>query len=344
MVISVQLLRALAALMVVLHHIGIKAEQYHSDALSTYHIGYLGVDLFFIISGYIMCHSVAGKAMTFSRFISHRIKRIIPLYWLMTAAALVVYLLAPAMVNSSGGETSIFSSWTLIPLGDKLLVNNGWTLSYEFLFYLVFAAWLAVPSLNKLVIYSSLTLLVLVFIGICFHPQHPTLKFITSKIIIEFILGMLAFKILQRGNMPVKISLLLISAGLLALILQNQYGIYHSFAGRVLNGGVPMFLFFIGFVGLEPYINQLRFPGKKLCLLIGNASYSIYLIHPFLLAPGAKVLHKLHLINHHLLFVLLLLLSSVVAGICCWRFIEQPINAYFKRKNVAANVAKPSAA
>ncbi|WP_313159776.1 acyltransferase family protein, partial [Mixta calida] len=139
MIISVQLLRALAAIMVVMHHITIKAGQYHNNALSGFHIGEFGVDLFFIISGYIMCYTTEGKKIVPWVFIQRRIKRIIPLYWVMTAIALAVYLVAPAMVNASGGETSILASWTLFPLGKKLLVNNGWTLSYEFLFYLTFA-------------------------------------------------------------------------------------------------------------------------------------------------------------------------------------------------------------
>ncbi|URQ59263.1 acyltransferase [Pantoea alhagi] len=336
MIISVQILRALAALMVVMQHIADKAEQYHSDALSDYHIGYFGVDLFFIISGYIMCHATSQKRLSVRRFIANRIKRIIPLYWIVTAAALMVYLVAPSMVNSSGGETSIFSSWTLIPTGKKLLVQNGWTLSYEFLFYLIFAGFLVVGSLKKQIIFSSIVLMAMVLVGLYFQPQQPTLKFLTDKLFAEFILGMLAYIFLQRVPLSSATSFLLLAAGMALLLLQNHYGIYASAAGRVLSGGVPMLLLFTGIVGLEPIISKIAFPGKKSAILLGNASYSLYLIHPFTLSPCALILHKFQLVQNQMLFVSLLLFVAVLAGIAAWLFIEQPVNAFFKQKNMTA--------
>lgn len=336
MLISVQMLRALAALMVVMQHIADKAEQYHSAALTYYQVGYFGVDLFFIISGYIMCHATSQKKVGFTHFIANRIKRIIPLYWIVTAVALVVYIVAPAMVNASGGETSIFSSWTLIPTGKKLLVHNGWTLSYEFLFYFIFAGFLLAGSLHKQILFTSAALMALVLVGFWLQPQQPTLKFLSDKVFVEFISGMLAFILLQRVTLPALVSLLLAAAGTALLLLQNHYGIYVSCAGRVLSGGVPMLLLFIGCVGLEPVVKKAVFPGKKSAILLGNASYSLYLIHPFTLSPGALILQKLQLVQYPILFVALLLLSAVLAGVLAWRFIEQPINHYFKQKRMAA--------
>lgn len=283
-----------------------------------------------------MCHATSQKKVGFTRFIANRIKRIIPLYWIVTAAALVVYIVAPAMVNASGGETSIFSSWTLIPTGKKLLVHNGWTLSYEFVFYLFFAGFLLVGSLNKQMLLTSLALMILVFSGFWWQPQQPTLKFLTDKVFAEFILGMLAFILLQRVALPALVSLLLAAAGTALLLLQNHYGIYASCAGRVLSGGVPMLLLFTGCVGLEPVVKKFAFPGKKSAILLGNSSYSLYLIHPFTLSPGALILQKLQLVQYPVLFVVLLLFSALLAGVLAWRFIEQPINNYFKQKRMAA--------
>ncbi|UQY42486.1 acyltransferase family protein [Mixta hanseatica] len=336
MLISVQTLRALAALMVVMQHIADKAEQYRNDALNDFHIGSFGVDLFFIISGYIMCHATSQKRVSCTRFIANRIKRIIPLYWIVTAAALVVYLVAPSMVNASGGETSIFSSWTLIPTGNKLLVQNGWTLSYELVFYLIFALFLLTSALRKQIVFSSLALTIMVLLGLYFQPQQPTLKFLTDKIFAEFILGMLAFIFLRRVPLSSALSLLLLAVGVVLLILQNHYGVYASSAGRVLSAGVPMLLIFIGSVGLESVIGNSVFPGKNGAILLGNASYSLYLIHPFILSPGALILHKLQLAQNQPLFVLLLLVSALIAGVLTWRLIEQPINACFTQKKLTA--------
>ena len=53
--------------------------------------------------------------------------------------ALIVFLISPNLINSSGGETGIFESFFLIPNGSKFLINNGWTLSYEFYYYFIFS-------------------------------------------------------------------------------------------------------------------------------------------------------------------------------------------------------------
>ncbi|MEI8622584.1 acyltransferase [Pseudoalteromonas sp. B129b] len=141
MYLSIQYLRALAALMVLLTHTSFKLENNGSDLLSWFNIGGYGVDLFFIISGFIMCLTVQDKKINFTTFMKQRVIRIIPLYWLMTSVALIIFFINPSLVNSSGGVTSIISSYLLIPDGTKYLVNNGWTLSYEFfstLFFLFF--------------------------------------------------------------------------------------------------------------------------------------------------------------------------------------------------------------
>ena len=119
MIISVQFLRAIAALFVVISHISLKGLQYNINSFQWFHIGGSGVDLFFIISGFIMCYTTHNRNISFTKFIFARCKRILPLYWLVTLLALVVYIVAPSLVNSSGGEKSIFASFTLITNGDK---------------------------------------------------------------------------------------------------------------------------------------------------------------------------------------------------------------------------------
>ena len=99
--------------------------------------------------------------------------------------------------------------------------------------------------------------------GLLLQPQHPTAKFLTNGIILEFILGMLAFKMTHNRHLTKLLCALLALSGLLLLIIQNQTGIYHSAAGRVISGGIPMFLFFTGVVGLENDIKQSSVPGIK---------------------------------------------------------------------------------
>ena len=135
---SIQIMRGIASLLVVLLHISVKGGQYDNGALKGFSIGGAGVDLFFIISGYVMCISTVGRPLTFYQFLLLRIRRIIPLYWLVTTVGLAIYLYNPKLVNTSGGETSIWASYVLFPNGKKFLNSNGWTLSYEFFFYFIF--------------------------------------------------------------------------------------------------------------------------------------------------------------------------------------------------------------
>jgi exopolysaccharide production protein ExoZ len=127
LILSVQYMRTFAALLVVLSHVAMKGAQYSTDPLSFFNVGAAGVDLFFIISGYIMCHTVSGKSVVFVEFLWAKAKRIIPLYWILTSAALVIFMLFPDKVNSSGGATNIVYSYLLFPTPEKYLIQNGWT-------------------------------------------------------------------------------------------------------------------------------------------------------------------------------------------------------------------------
>ncbi|KOC90349.1 acyltransferase family protein [Winslowiella iniecta] len=334
MIVTVQLLRAIAAIMVVMYHISIKGEQYFNHALSWFDIGQYGVDLFFIISGFIMCYTTARRSVSFSGFMRDRIKRIIPLYWIMSTVALGVYLIAPSMVNSSGGETSIFSSYTLIPLGDKLLVQNGWTLSFEFIFYLIFASCLGIAFKKNSAILCTIIITALCLTGHYFPPENHTLRFLTNVLLLEFVLGIAAFYLLTNKNPPLTLAIPILIVGIALLAIQNQYGAWHGFAGRLIGGGIPMFMVFVGLVGMERYIASANFIFKRELLLSGDASYSIYLIHAFTLSACAIILRKLHLEQISILFSLFLLMSSIVAGIMAFLFVERPVNNYFKRRKI----------
>ncbi|WP_413693887.1 acyltransferase family protein [Psychromonas sp. KJ10-2] len=111
MINSIQYLRGIAAILVVYYHSTIKAVQNNIPDASIYYIGESGVDLFFIISGFIICFVTDNKDFNTLKFLKSRVLRIIPLYWFFTIIALFAYLIVPSMVNSSGGETLILESF-----------------------------------------------------------------------------------------------------------------------------------------------------------------------------------------------------------------------------------------
>lgn len=335
MIISVQFLRAIAALFVVVSHISLKGQQYTLESFQWFHIGGSGVDLFFIISGFIMCYTTYNKNISFIKFIIARCKRILPLYWLVTLLALMVYVIAPNLVNSSGGQTSIFASFTLIPDGDKYLVQNGWTLSYEFLFYFLFG--LSFVFKNKNLIFCSLIIIILVVVGLFLRKEQveltPLFYFLTDSILLEFVFGIICFTIYKSLSFSYFKSFVLICIGSLLMYCQNKYGFINTSFGRTLHSGLPMVMVFLGAIGFESLLrikkNNLI---SRLGILLGDASYSIYLTHPFVLSPVAIIGKHFGLLTSSFIFSSVLLLSSCAVGIFVYLFVEKPLHNYIKAR------------
>ena len=330
MIYSVQYMRAIAALLVVVHHAAGKGAQYSSAPLQWFTIGEAGVDLFFIISGYIMCHTVDSKDINFISFITARIKRIIPLYWVLTTMALVIYILFPDKVNSSGGGTNIIHSYTLIPVKENYLISNGWTLSYEFFFYLLFALGLSFTGKYKFLI-PVILIVALVSLG-SFNLSNTTiLNFVTNPLLLEFSLGILIYYLFKKTYINTALGSILIIASIILFSLVNIFTPDYS---RIISYGLPAMIFFIGMMALEPIF--IKTNKNKIALLfkmIGNSSYSLYLSHPFALVISSIILDKIGLNEFGYLFVLLLVVISIIAGQLCYLLIEKNLAKLFKKNN-----------
>jgi peptidoglycan/LPS O-acetylase OafA/YrhL len=323
-------MRAIAALMVVLHHSAWKGAQYSSDPFSWFSVGGAGVDLFFIISGYIMCHTVDQKKVNFFSFIKARLIRIIPIYWVLTSLALVIFLLFPEKVNSSGGSTSIMASYFLFPTEDKLLINNGWTLSYEFLFYVLFGSCLAVKKTYKYLIPIGI-ISSLVLLGLLTKSEYYAFNFITNPLLIEFAFGILAFYFSKTIKFESKYGLPLIIVSILLFILVNNFYLDYS---RVIKYGMPALLFFLGMLIMEASFQRNRSNViLKILKKIGDSSYSLYLFHPFSLVACSIIFTLIGVNDLGSVFVILLLVTSVISGHLCYILLEKPLANHIKNNN-----------
>jgi exopolysaccharide production protein ExoZ len=329
---SIQIMRGVAAILVVLFHISIKGGQYGNDALKGFSIGGAGVDLFFIISGYIMCVSTIGRDLNFNRFMLHRVRRIIPLYWLTTTIGLIIYFYKPDIINTSGGETSIWASYTLVPNGKRYLNSNGWTLSYEFLFYILFGL-LIHKGTYKAMQLSSVVLFVLVASGLLLSYEGNAFNFATNNLFLEFIYGMGCFylfnKKIIRPTTAMGLSLCIL--GTVLLVAEQVLRIPNQEQGRGWLWGLPMLLVFTGFLCMEGFIKGSTSSLKKLFLEAGNSSYSLYLFHPFTLSGTAICLKWLHMTSNPYLFAVILFSVSVIAGYIIYLYVERPLVAVSKK-------------
>jgi peptidoglycan/LPS O-acetylase OafA/YrhL len=329
---SVQIMRGIAALLVVLLHISIKGAQYGNDALKGFTMGEAGVDLFFIISGYIMCVSTIGRNLNFGGFMLHRVRRIMPLYWLTTTIGLVIFLYKPSIINTSGGETSIWASYTLVPNGKRYLNSNGWTLSYEFLFYILFGLLIHRGTYRAMQL-SSVLLMVMVAAGLLFSYPGNAFNFLTSNLYLEFIYGMGIFylfnKKIVRPNTTLGFSLSVL--GVMLLVAEMVFKIPGQQENRGWLWGIPMLMIFTGFLCLEGFIKGSASRLKKLLLEAGNSSYSLYLFHPFTLSGTAMCLKWLNLASNPYLFTLIMFTVTVIAGYLVYIYIERPLVAVSKQ-------------
>ena len=323
---SVQYLRAAAALLVVTYHAVHKQGQL-AGTTQSWDVGQCGVDLFFIISGFIMCNTAESRRLTATSFLKARFIRIMPLYWTLSLAALAIFLVRPDLVNSSGGETTILNSFTLYPVGKKLLVQNGWTLSYEFWFYLIFAVTIHLGNMLRPLAVSSI-IVALVAIGQFASFQSPAAIFATSPMLLEFVMGVLAYTYMTlrpRSSFPYP---LLALVGVVWLCLFGERGLSGI---RPIDFGVPMLLVFVGVVRCESTLYKFRttMPGR-LAKALGDSSYSLYLCHPFSLVATAVLIKRIGLSNYPVASVATLVALAALTGFVCYRLVETRLTQFSK--------------
>jgi len=324
---SIQYLRAVASVMVVLFHLAIPLQRmgFAGDAP-----GWLagGVDIFFVISGVIMWLTTAGRPMTPQAFYRRRIIRIVPLYWLLTSLLLVILLVYPAALQSARFEPGhTIASYLFLPahhpvtgLLEPLLIP-GWTLNYEMFFYLVFGAALVLPAAARLLAVLA-ALAALVVAGLVL-PTASATGFYTRPIILEFGLGMLLGWAHGRGfGVGRWTSAALVAAGFAVMVLlrADQYDPL-----RLFFWGLPATLIVAGALSLE----RAGAVGRAApALLLGDASYALYLFHGIVLSAAGQAWRLLGLdqLPFGLTgFAILGTAGALAAGIAVHLLVERPV-------------------
>lgn len=336
-IINIQSLRGLAVMLVVMFHLVSIETNYgqgHRLLSDYWTIGMSGVDLFFVISGFVMVTITRGgfqRTGMVWKFLSHRFTRIYPLYWLFTLLVLVLFLARPGMVKRSlqGGEVDLLGSFLLLPQDGLPLLMVGWTLVHEMYFYLVFALLLLFPE-RRLPRFLALWAGIIVGANLLMPPSAgATLRLVTHPLTLEFIAGCMAALLIQRGI--ARAGVLCLVTGVLAwlagyaLHVHLGLGLVPSAWFRVLLFGVPSALVVYGLVVIG--IQQGRnLPGWTARL--GDASYSIYLSHVLVLGALGRIGVGFAQLGEPAIrpAVLMVLIAATVAfGMACHRLIEMPM-------------------
>jgi exopolysaccharide production protein ExoZ len=311
---SIQHLRAFAALAVVLFH----ACQW---ADVDFDIGAAGVDVFFIISGFLMWTITADSRTSPGGFFWSRLTRVAPLYWAATLVTLAIALAAPRLiVQLKPVPSHVLLSLAFVPhldpVGDPFpLLPPGWTLNYEAVFYLVFTAALGAPREQRLQFVLA-ALGVLSAIGLVFHPLFPLFA---NPLMLEFAAGVVLARLgVARSPAPTGIGWSLIALALAGLATLRLLHI-HSDIGRWYLWGVPAVLIVGGALSLEA---RGAWPASQALTRLGDASYAIYLAHWPVIAVAAKLAGDA---RPAWLFIPLASVAATVVGLVVHAQVEKPL-------------------
>jgi exopolysaccharide production protein ExoZ len=360
---NLQVLRFLAAAMVVLSHLEHETGDSRLAGVAAVHdpshISWAGgVDVFFMVSGFIMYHLTAdrfGSRAYVGEFLKRRFIRVAPLYWIFTALMLVAIQTAHGEIHHpDAGWRRVLLSCLFLPTqrSDGLfmpILGAGWTLNLEIMFYLAYGAAL---SLRKPVGIAALVLAffcLAVFSGPLMALQ-PALGVWAQPVILEFLAGILVAHLYR--NPSLRVGRLVQLAGVaLAFALMPPLdhltwvgpwpmpvGTQPPDWSRWLWGGAPALLITASLM-LGPQVGGLA---GRVMARIGDASYALYLCHPFVLNVLALAWTRLSLPKSGWLYIACGMLACIAAALAVHRTVEVPLLALLRRRFEPTRAAVPA--
>ena len=329
---TIQALRACAAAAVVAYHCFHMLVHNGGYTLAVPHIGASGVDLFFVISGFIMIYTSRNafrQPRASLTFIRRRAIRILPLYWLYTTAVVLLLAFAPGLfAEVEFDRRHVVMSYLLLLSENSMgvvgtVMQTGWTLCYEVYFYLLFAVLLNLPRKYFLVVSGSV-FIAGVALAARFWSPPAWATVATDPLLFEFHLGaLLAFLFLKGRVLPRHLALAAIVLGVAAILMTGKVDINADKWIRVICWGLPCGTILFGAISLERA--ELKVP--RLLTALGDSSYSLYLAHPFIVPALGKAWTALDLSGRLPPAVLFLIAfgCSLAAGHLLHLAIEKPL-------------------
>jgi len=325
------MLRGIAATMVVFVHIALQLKRlgygsYSADWLSS------GVDIFFVISGFIMWVSVERRVgMTAAEFMRHRIIRIVPLYWAVSGGVLVICLVAPHLLRTTSFDAShALASFLFIPARHPTVTTQfwpllipGWTLNFEMLFYVLFAIAIAGSngsSRTRLILIASL-IFGTVLVATALKGRIDVMNFYANPIIFEFLAGIfVGILYLKMGSRRSWKWLSVLAIGFFFLWYNEPMSIVGS--ASILVGATMV-------VSGALFAPTIPIPGLK---AVGDASYSLYLTHVVTLAALSHFWRAFELQGlGQIAFTIIGLIVSIIGAFFCYHLLERPMTTGLKR-------------
>ncbi len=271
---ALQYLRAIAALLVVYSHATMQVPAWKELLPYT---GAYGVDIFFIISGFIMVYITKPNA-TPMNFLVNRARRVVPLYWFFTLLmALILFFLPSVFKTGEFSWLTLVQSLFFIPHYSLQnpdfvwpIVAPGWSLNYEMYFYILFAVSLLFAQQFRVAFITvAITVVWAIFTAMDSSVAIP--RFLSDPAVFEFVAGMLLALAWKRGvTLSSTAGWVLVIAGFV-IVSVAPTDIHHW-----LRISLPSFLIVFGFL-------YIQVPVSRFGLMLGDSSYALYLSHIFVL-------------------------------------------------------------
>jgi exopolysaccharide production protein ExoZ len=335
---GIQILRAIAAFMVVLHHSEwVVKSNFATTSWPTF--GAAGVDLFFVISGFIICLTTS-RATDPAQFIRKRLIRIIPLYWLVTLITFAIMCVDERFLDwQQANPVNLIKSLLFIPYGGgggliQPILFVGWSLNYEILFYALWAVTLFLfpTSIGRRILLVAGALTAMVLVGIVVGPEKAVVRFSTNPIMLEFAAGAaIGWAYIYRriffARVPLALCMIATGLALVAFVL-----LHNPHTPHVTQAGLAVAII-TTVLALEARDLPLR---STILETLGNASYAIYLTHPLIIAFAvrAPIFDLMEPGIARFLTITFALLATVVGiGLASYFGFERPINRRLRQSS-----------
>ncbi|TAK85112.1 MAG: acyltransferase [Aquabacterium sp.] len=338
---SIRSLRGVAALLVVIYHACEYARTHgHADMANTFLFGAFGVDLFFVISGYVMLLALE-KIITSPQSASHltidflarRLIRIAPIYWIGTVFLYTIYAIQPEKFKAFSATFEMFArSMLFLPIDRGAgkstispILSQGWTLYHEFFFYAVLSTLLAFNIRQKLkyatpALVAAITILGCILIT---DTRQPWIELITSPINMEFSLGCIVYTLRRPKGSALALITAASSCAVAMVFLQLAPELSKvRDATRTIYWGMPAALIFYAAICLE---RQIALFSDKFNKFAGDPSYSIYIFHGLIFSGLDIFIKKTGINGNSTAFVAMLTLGAAVISNFIYRAIEMPL-------------------
>lgn len=327
---GIQCLRAIAAILVVFTHL-VFFGNFNTTLPKSPIAGAVGVDIFFVISGFVISMSAERLNFKWRIFLINRYCRIIPFYWLMTLPIIYIKLITHTWSWPSAANSLFFIPFFDYGTFHTPILMFGWSLSFEFWFYSLFALLLLFFGRRAISILTPLLILLCLVASLAYHGSWFTPRFLFHPFTLEFSAGVLIYRVRKYAGFTtliIALPLVLIAAW---FTWSTSFLGASELSNLVLGFKRDLIWGSLGVASVTTVIsidNLKLFTWPRFLKTLGDCSYSIYLIQPLALMVAMQT--NKHLATPALITTVIYILTAILGGVVVSKLVEIPLTRLVK--------------